>query len=115
MRAGKLVEAGAPSAPAAPGGGSVRLELGDALGADTALGAAAAALAQSLLQSSARNATLSIEGGGDGAPPGEAGGLPSQAEWDDLFLKLDGPEVRGTGRAPWRRRSLSAARRLRHG
>ena len=99
VRAGKLVEAGAPSAPSAPGGGSVKLELGDALGADTALGAAAAALAQSLLQTSARNATLSIEGGGDGAPPGEAGGLPSQAEWDDLFLKLDGPEVRGASAA----------------
>ena len=66
----------------------VRLEVGDALGGDTSCAAAAMALAQALIQPAARNGTLSLEGGG-----ADAAALPRQDEWDDLFLKLDGPEL----------------------
>lgn len=64
--------------------GETKLELNDALDAPVSMAVAAEALKQTCLQPAARNQTLTVSGQN----------LPgSKRMWDDMFLKLDGPEL----------------------
>ena len=60
--------------------------MGDSLDDGVSAASAAEALVQSMTQKTSLNATFSI------ANDAEAG-VSNQAVWDDLFLKLDGPEL----------------------
>lgn len=74
---------------------NVRIEPGDEMSSDVPAASAAEAVLQSvLLQPFALNATFSLTG--------VSGPAPSQAEWDDQFVKLEGPELwrQGIGSIP---------------
>ena len=72
--------------------GMINIAPGDNLDGKVGINAAANTLYQSLvLRPTARNATLSIIGGMDGTV--------SEGQWDDWFLRLDGPEL-------WRKEGL---------
>lgn len=66
---------------ARPTASAAALEVGDGLDAPTSVAVAAQALAKTCVVPFARNQTFAV-----------AGGTPS-TDWDDVFLKLDGPEL----------------------
>ena len=69
-----------------PSKNAIEIMYGDSLDGDIALDAAAQTLLQAVaLQPTARNSTLSAIGGN------EIQNI-DQAQWDDMFLTLDGPE-----------------------
>ena len=87
IRVGKLKEGGR----AAPGGAApCELAPGDALSGEPAAASVAEVMMQSLVRPEAINASFSI-GRPIPAPGAESAGVA--AEWNDQFLKLDGPEV----------------------
>ena len=72
------------------GGGGERCEVlpGDGLQGDVSAAAAGAVVRESLLRAEAVNASLSV------GPLAAGGGAATDAEhWDDMFLKLVGPEI----------------------
>ena len=72
------------------GGGGERYEVlpGDGLQGDVSAAAAGAVVRESLLRAEAVNASLSV------GPLAGGGGAATDAEhWDDMFLKLVGPEI----------------------
>lgn len=64
-----------------PASGKAELELGDSLDAACSIQVAAKALSNTCLTPAARNQTFTVAGKED------------PDDWDDLFLKLDGPEL----------------------